>query len=301
MGTREKEVRMIVPKVAILVATRNGMPYLKNQLHSLLWQADVEVSIYVSDDCSTDGSLDVLHQYEARFENIKVISHSKVHGSASANFFYLIRNVDLEGYDYVCFADQDDTWFPDKISASIGRMEARSASATSSSVFAFWPSDRRVQFLSKCGAQSDVDYWFHPPGPGCSELFTVYSFLPFQRFVIQNKKALCDITYHDWLAYAFYRYAGETWLIDSSPGFLYTQHENNQIGANNYGFGAILSRIRLARSGWYRNQINLMYQLVSGSEANLIDIRYVLRNFFKIRRSKRTSALFSIAFLIRIF
>ncbi|MDC9128625.1 hypothetical protein CG706_25805 [Escherichia coli] len=42
------------PKVAVLLATYNGECWISAQIDSILAQRDVDVTIYISDDCSTD-------------------------------------------------------------------------------------------------------------------------------------------------------------------------------------------------------------------------------------------------------
>ena len=50
--------------VLILMSTYNGEKYLKTQIDSLLAQKNVNVSIVVRDDGSTDGTVSILNEYK---------------------------------------------------------------------------------------------------------------------------------------------------------------------------------------------------------------------------------------------
>lgn len=51
------------PSVAVLMSTYNGEKYLREQLDSILSQKDVDVHIYIRDDGSTDGTIDIIREY----------------------------------------------------------------------------------------------------------------------------------------------------------------------------------------------------------------------------------------------
>lgn len=49
-------------KVAILMATYNGGKYLKQQLNSILKQTYQNFVLFISDDHSSDNTLDIINQ-----------------------------------------------------------------------------------------------------------------------------------------------------------------------------------------------------------------------------------------------
>ena len=49
-------------KVAILMATYNGSKYLKQQLNSILKQTYQNFVLFISDDHSSDNTLDIINQ-----------------------------------------------------------------------------------------------------------------------------------------------------------------------------------------------------------------------------------------------
>lgn len=58
---KEETLKMIT----VLMASYNGSRYIRQQLDSILAQDEEDVRILVSDDCSSDGSRELLKEYEA--------------------------------------------------------------------------------------------------------------------------------------------------------------------------------------------------------------------------------------------
>ena len=48
--------------IAVLMATYNGKQWLSEQVESILQQVNVHLTLFVSDDHSTDGTLEYLKQ-----------------------------------------------------------------------------------------------------------------------------------------------------------------------------------------------------------------------------------------------
>lgn len=113
-------------RITIIMATYNGERYLKDQLDSLCLQSVLPSLLYVSDNGSTDGTLEVLEKFRdiAPFET--VIEHHEGPKAAPSframeNFMHAIRHVDG---DYLLFCDQDDYWLPEKIGETVRAIKA---------------------------------------------------------------------------------------------------------------------------------------------------------------------------------
>ena len=52
--------------VSIALATYNGEKYLKEQLDSIYNQTYKNIEVIVTDDCSSDGTHDILNYYKER-------------------------------------------------------------------------------------------------------------------------------------------------------------------------------------------------------------------------------------------
>lgn len=283
-------------RVAILLAAFNGQKFIERQLSTILAQKDVSVEIYISDDLSTDNTLNIIKGNASKFSNIKIVSHEKKFGSAAHNFYHLIRSVDVSAFDYVAFSDQDDVWADRKLINAISSLSKSRSSAYSSNFYAVWEKTGKRLFVRKNYPQTEVDYWFEGPGPGCSQVFSVTAFTEFRKFITENWAQIQDIRYHDWLIYAFLRHKRISWHISNNPDLYYMQHGSNEIGANS-GVGAFLKRIKMLRSGWYRKQVNLIHKAVTGQSENLFCLSYILKHKFRIRRKKIHAIFLSIAII----
>lgn len=96
-------------KISTIIPVFNAKKYLDKCLKSVLLQTYQNLEIIVVDDCSTDGSCEVLEKYQERFSNIKLV-FQKEHTNAGK-----CRNVGLKYAtgEYVHFLDADD-WLDPK-------------------------------------------------------------------------------------------------------------------------------------------------------------------------------------------
>lgn len=110
-----------MPAVAVLMSTYNGEKYLREQLDSIFNQDNVAIKLFVRDDGSTDGTVGVLREYAQRFPVEIILDGENVRPGES--FMRLVyRYADEPGIDYYAFADQDDVWLPEKMSAAIVKL-----------------------------------------------------------------------------------------------------------------------------------------------------------------------------------
>ncbi|WP_460120625.1 glycosyltransferase [Pseudomonas sp. H3_G09] len=256
------------PKVAVLLAAFNGMRWIEEQLASILCQADVNVSIFISVDPSNDGTEAWCASYAACHPRITVLPAVGRFGGASRNFFRLIRDVDFASYDYVAFCDQDDIWHPDKLQRAIQSLSAQQVDAYSSNVRAFWP-DGKECVLDKAQPQVEWDFLFEAAGPGCTYVLSKRLAFAIKARMLANWQQLQQVSLHDWYCYAFARSHGYRWYIDPQPSMDYRQHENNQVGANT-GLRSLVSRYKTIHDGWWFNQVQLIAILVGQDNESFV-------------------------------
>ena len=241
------------PNIAVLLAAYNGESWLQSQLNSILNQQDVDVTIFVSVDRSVDGTEDWFNRLAEKDDRVKILPHGQCFGSAALNFFRLIRDVDIQLFDYISFSDQDDIWLPDKLSRAVMLMQQGNYAAYSSNVTAFWP-DGREQFIDKAQPQRRKDFLFEAAGPGSTYVFNTTLAQDLQNFIALQRDKIDQVSLHDWFFYAFARSQQSRWLIDSRPGLLYRQHAANHLGVN-AGITAFKDRLKRISSGWYRGEV----------------------------------------------
>lgn len=106
-------------RIDVLVATYNGQNYLAEQLDSIINQTYKNIRILISDDCSTDSTLQILEEYKKKDSRIIVYNHEKNFGNYIKNFEFLLTKVESK---YYALCDQDDVWLEDKIEKSYKKL-----------------------------------------------------------------------------------------------------------------------------------------------------------------------------------
>jgi rhamnosyltransferase len=296
------------PRVAVLMAAYNGMRWIEEQVRSILAQEDVEVHLFVSVDPSSDGTCDWCRRLPTQDERVTVLPESEKFGGAARNFFRLIRDVDFSAYEYISLADQDDIWHKEKLKVAVDQLAHGTFAGYSSNVTAFWPDGRRL-LIDKAQRQRKYDFLFEAAGPGCTYVLRAAQALELKKFLLANWAAVNDVALHDWLIYAWFRTNGLNWYIDATPRILYRQHGSNQVGANQ-GVRAIINRIKMLRSGWYRAEIGKIASLVGNSlhiRPEIISMdgsvsrTFLVRNIFEIRRRLRDQLFFVVVVMFGLY
>ncbi len=244
------------PRIAVALAAFNGVAYLAPQLESILGQTGVSVTVFASVDPSSDGTEAWLQQRAAEEPRLRLLPPAGRFGCAAANFLRLLRDIDLHGFDALCFADQDDIWLADKLARACQQLRDSGAQGYSSNVTAFWP-DGRQRLIDKAQPQRRWDHLFEAAGPGCTYVLAPALAAALQRVARDRQQELVPLNYHDWFVYAFARIQGHRWVIDPYPGVRYRQHTGNQVGANT-GVQAFLRRAAKVRNGEALTQARLI-------------------------------------------
>lgn len=255
------------PRVAVLMATFNGRRWIDEQVRSILDQEDVDVRIVISDDGSTDGTVEHLCAWSAEEPRIEVLPSRQGTPGVTANFLHLFTEVTPQVGEYIALSDQDDVWHEDRLARQIELMGASGADVVSSNVIGFDSRGRRW-LVDKAQPQRRWDHVFEAAGPGCT-----YVFSPQARTALVHALSGLDhsrVGVHDWYLYALARALDLTWVIDAHPALDYRQHERNVQGAN-AGVKAFLNRFTRLTSGFYREQFLLTARAVAEVGANRHD------------------------------
>jgi len=95
--------------ISVCIATYNGEKYIKEQINSILYQLEENDEIIVSDDGSTDKTLEIIK--ELNDKRIKIFYNNGLKGH-TYNFESALTH---SSGDYIFFSDQDDVWLPNKV------------------------------------------------------------------------------------------------------------------------------------------------------------------------------------------
>lgn len=287
--------------ICVLLAAYNGFEWIEEQVESILVQKNAVVTVFISVDLCEDSTYELVKDLELKYSNVNVLPYGCRYGGAAANFFRLIKDVDISVFDYVSLADQDDIWFDWKLDRAITKLYEGQSVAYSSNVLAFWP-DGREQVLKKSYPQCDYDHYFESPGAGCTFVFESKILQEFKLKFKQFSKQANKITVnHDWYLYAYVRQQGLAWYIDDTSTMRYRQHSKNEMGVNS-GFKNYMARIEMVKSHWYKNQVELVLESFAPElKSKLLNRSYLIRNFYKLRRRPRDRVAILIMLLLGVF
>lgn len=98
------------------MATYNGAQYIKQQLDSILNQLTQTDEVIISDDGSTDKTIEIIEKYaDPRIQLLHSGGGNLVH-----NFENALRHATGE---IIFLSDQDDIWYPDKVEKSLNALQ----------------------------------------------------------------------------------------------------------------------------------------------------------------------------------
>ena len=212
-------------RVAILLSTFNGAPFLPAQLDSFLAQTHRNWRVLWRDDGSSDGTpalVDAFGQGRAAVHRVPGDSRTGV----TESFLTLLRAA--ERGEYAAFADQDDVWMPDKLARALRALApfgARPALYCARQILV--DEDLNHLGLSALG---------HGPtafpaaltqniATGCTAVLN-----PAAVRLVAGSRAPSR-TLHDWWSYLVVTASGGAVVRDETPSVLYRQHRGNAVGA----------------------------------------------------------------------
>lgn len=294
-------------KVAVLLSAYNGEKFIVKQLDSILNQTYDNFIIFISVDRSSDKTITLIRSLGS--EKIKILdTKEKIFGSSTQNFFYLIKNVELDQFDYVSFSDQDDIWKANKLKNAVSYLDRNSSfNGYSSNVISFDKNNKKKKII-KSQKQTKYDYIFEGGGPGHTYLVRSTVMLNLKKKLFEDKSNFQKIfKHHDWLVYAYTRHFFPKWHISKEFSVLYRQHTLNELGSR-YSIESIIKRVKFVYSGYALNQSRELYNFLEINDLELKNILakdkksglFMLINFYKLRRSFLDKFFVLIISLIKI-
>jgi glycosyltransferase involved in cell wall biosynthesis len=100
-------------KVSVCIATYNGAEFIREQINSIIAQIAQSDEIIISDDNSSDNTLEIIRSLNDG--RIKIFTNKGERGY-TANFENALKNT---SGDIIFLSDQDDVWLPEKYSKTI--------------------------------------------------------------------------------------------------------------------------------------------------------------------------------------
>lgn len=298
--------------VAIILATLNGERWVRQQIESIKAQDLNDWHLYIRDDGSADRTLNVIHASSIPPDKYTVLpNEGRSAGSAALCFFLALSAIPIERFDFVALCDQDDVWAPDKLSRAVSLLRSRNAGAYSCDLIAFDNDARKAWYVGKSQPEKDLDYLFQGASAGCTYVMTAEAASLVRARVSSVLDSFPARHSHDWLIYSICRSAGISWVMDTRAYVFYRQHSVNVYGAKG-GLRGLLSRARLARSGWYRQHVQWLRGFVTGTpdERAVLDSVdrcgprdrwWLIQNAHRFRRTRRDVLLMRLSLVLGLF
>jgi glycosyltransferase involved in cell wall biosynthesis len=110
------------PKVSVIVPVYNQLPFIRETADSVLAQDHANLELVLSDDGSTDGTVDILREYAERDPRVRVVASERNTGIAGA----FNRALDAHTGEYIAWLGGDDVMLPGKVSRQVAVLQSRS-------------------------------------------------------------------------------------------------------------------------------------------------------------------------------
>lgn len=266
--------------VAILLGTCNGARHLGEQLQSLRAQTHVNWSLWVSDDGSTDATLEMVRAFGAQGSQPVHVLQGPQQGFG-ANYMSLVARADPAAQAYA-FCDQDDIWLPHHLQLGVAALAAH-------------PADQPALYCGRTlymNAQGQPCGTSRPAPRVCNFARALAQNVCAGNTMLLNRPALAllreaapqGVSAHDWLAYLFVTAVEGPVVFDPVATVKYRQHPGNAMGEN-----------RSLRAKWQRVWRLAAGDLRTWTDANLaalaqIEPRMTTHNqgVLRLFRSART-------------
>lgn len=109
-------------RVSVVLATFNGAEFLEEQLDTLNEQTLLPDELIVTDDASSDHTIDIVRSFERRARFPVTLIAQRDHVGTCENFEDGLR---AATGDLLFICDQDDRWYPEKLAVMADRMAQR--------------------------------------------------------------------------------------------------------------------------------------------------------------------------------
>ena len=230
--------------IEVVMPTYNGIEFLEQQIASIYNQTLRPSKLIIRDDCSTDGTPQLLAKLAKKYHNwIKILpSYENIGCTSSVDVLLSSTRA-----SYVALADQDDFWLPQKLEISL-----KTIVDLESQIGAFTPllihsdlqlADANLNDLGETYSHRQClkPYLDSPSMISLTNVVTGCTIVCNRALLEVALPLPADAVVHDWWLALVTSVFGKIAYISDTP-ILYRQHENNAIGARGLGFNYWLSR-----------------------------------------------------------
>jgi glycosyltransferase involved in cell wall biosynthesis len=267
------------------MCTLNGEKYIAEQLESIKSQTYKSWRIIVSDDGSTDSTVEIINTYIKKWGKDRINYREGPKKNFCINFLTLISDPFIEG-EYFVLCDQDDYWLPKKLEVAISTYKAKLQNPNIPYLYGA----RTTYTNETLRILRDSPLYIFP----CS----------FRNALIQNilggntiffnratkllveKIGVVNVPTHDWWMYLIVSGAGGVVFYDKTSNILYRQHSKAAVGGGDRIIDRINRLIMVINNKFKKWSDIHIYYLKQNSNLLTIESNQILDNFIKLREER---------------
>tara|TARA_B100000989_G_scaffold292794_1_gene269244 strand:- start:2002 stop:2847 length:846 start_codon:yes stop_codon:yes gene_type:complete len=241
-------------KIQILLATHNGVNFLREQLDSIVNQEYKMWELLMHDDGSSDNTLSILNEYKNNYpKKIRILIDQKIFSSAYKNFFHLIDNRSRKA-DLYCLCDQDDIWHKSKLKKIVEIYNSKNEKKPILIHSDLSLIDAKGKLLEKSHNKL-INYkknfitkktaLYYNPVPGCAMSINsaLANKISYSKYMVM----------HDWWILLTALYENSTIEYIKFPLVKYRQHSNNVLGYKKINILVLVIRLFFKIPRYFQN------------------------------------------------
>jgi glycosyltransferase involved in cell wall biosynthesis len=245
---------MSARRISVAMATFNGERYVEQQLASIEQQTLAPLELVVSDDGSTDSTLQIVEEFARRSPFQVTVQRNATRLGVANNF---LTAASLCSGDLIAFADQDDVWLKNKLERCAAAFAARVVLAVHACRVvddSLTPLGRVFPRIERAHVAKPLEShpWFHMPGMAMlfsAELLKVADWRRRPRAHFAEGEQV----YHDEWIHVLAQVCGEIAFLPDVLA-LYRQHGVNVEGAPAARLKAVSRDAVTVGFEYYRNR-----------------------------------------------
>lgn len=232
-------------RVDIAMATYNGEKFIEEQIKSIQAQTYQNWYLYISDDGSSDNTIEIIKKIQGIDSRIKIVNEKR-QGGVIQNFN---KALEATTADYIVLCDQDDIWPNERLEVMLEEIRKKDKDK-----------DKGIMLFTDLELIDDQGhkiansfYNLNKINPlknletnkllwnctiyGCTTIFN-------RALLDKSLPISSNALMHDqWLALKASRDGG-LYFMEKYKSILYRQHSNNVVGGSNHGFFSKLKNFR---------------------------------------------------------
>lgn len=218
-------------KVNILLASYNGQVYIGQQIESIQKQTFADWTLWIRDDGSTDGTLDVIDTYLSADERIRLLPNPRKENLGVIKSFY--RLLKHEVADYYFFSDQDDVWLPEKLALCLEKAQQLATNQPLLIYTDLSVVDQDLNLIQPSMIKSQSHHANTLLHQELTENTVTGGTMMINHALAEQWTDTDNLLMHDWYLALLASSLGQLVYLEQ-PTQLYRQHANNVLGARTW-------------------------------------------------------------------